>query len=605
MTERNQEWSPAATAADKPEADAPVKPGPSGVPGSRGKRQHESVPATADKSRRVPAREPGEPERAGSSPEQSGDRDQGVSGGSAAGENEQQQRGEARGRRGGGQPVRKDKSGRREKPDRKGGGGSRKSRKPEGKQKERSHSPGSGGRPAARSTRPSLASGPGLPAAAGFEDPEELARRAAEAGRGEPLEVAPFHDLALNDLMAQAETLGVRLNSAPARRLLTEKMILAASEAGRPVVDEGILFVADEGHGFIVRHQNNYQLQPEDPYVAPSFIRRYGLKPGHHLRVQLRPPVEGERCPAVLKLFQVMGDDPERVSRLPPFEDLIPYYPLERILLEAPDSEGKKDVSMRAVDVLTPVGFGQRGLIVAAPRTGKTLLLQGFSNSIARNKPESRLIILLVDERPEEVTDFRRRAQGEVISSTFDEGPEHHVHAAEMVLEKARRLVEAGEDVVILLDSITRLARAYNALMPSGGKMLSGGVEATALQKPKRFFGSARNIEEGGSLTILATALVETGSRMDEVIFEEFKGTGNMELHLDRSLVEKRIFPAINIEKSGTRKEELLYHPDEMERIYSLRRAMQGVPIVESMEMFIQRLKNTETNAEFLMTMNR
>jgi transcription termination factor Rho len=300
-----------------------------------------------------------------------------------------------------------------------------------------------------------------------------------------------------------------------------------------------------------------------------------------------------------------MGQDPETLNEIVPFTERVPYYPTSRILLEA-NSEAKWDnLSMRVVDCLTPVGFGQRGLIVAPPRTGKTVLMQGMANSIQLNYPDAHLIVLLIDERPEEVTDFRRQVQGEVISSTFDETAESHVHAAEMVIEKARRMVEVGKDVVILLDSITRLARAYNTTMPSSGKILSGGVEANALQKPKRFFGSARNIEDGGSLTVIATALVETGSKMDEVIFEEFKGTGNMELHLDRGLSDKRIFPALSMDKSGTRKEELLYHPDEMLKIYSLRRAMKGLPSTDAMEMLIQRIKKTQTNAEFLMSVAR
>jgi transcription termination factor Rho len=293
-----------------------------------------------------------------------------------------------------------------------------------------------------------------------------------------------------------------------------------------------------------------------------------------------------------------MGLDPEEISKVVPFEELIPYYPLKRILLE--DVEVQKDVSMRTVDILTPIGFGQRGLIVAPPRTGKTILLQNIANSVSANSPFAKLILLLVDERPEEVTDFRRHTKGEVVSSTFDEAPESHVHCAEMVGEKARRLVEQGEHVVILLDSITRLARAS-----SSGKIMSGGLESNALQKPKRFFGAARNIEGAGSLTIIATALVDTGSRADEIIFEEFKGTGNMELHLDRGLVERRIFPAINIDRSGTRKEELIYHPEELQRIYGLRRAMQGLGPIESMEMLIQRLKKTKSNAEFLLSLSR
>jgi transcription termination factor Rho len=306
-------------------------------------------------------------------------------------------------------------------------------------------------------------------------------------------------------------------------------------------------------------------------------------------------------------LESVNGQAPEQVLTLTPFEELTPYYPTTRILLEMADCAPPWDsIAKRTIDLLTPIGLGQRGLIVAPPRTGKTVLLQNIAHSIRRNQPEAHLIILLVDERPEEVTDFRRQVKGaEIISSTFDENAESHVHAAEMVIEKSRRMVEFGQHVIILLDSITRLARAYNTMMPSSGKILSGGVEANALQRPKRFFGSARNIEGGGSLTILGTALVETGSRMDEVIFEEFKGTGNMELQLDRALADKRIFPAISFEKSGTRKEELLYHPEEMAKIYSLRRAMKGVPSNEAMEMLIQRVKKTKTNAEFLMTINR
>ncbi len=452
----------------------------------------------------------------------------------------------------------------------------------------------------------SLASGPGLPDGREFEDERELARMVeAAGGGGEPLQVAVLHDRSVKELLAEAEAMGVRDGAAPSRRSLVEKIIRAAGEARRPVVDEGILFVAHEGHGFVVRRQNDYQLQGEDPYVAPALIRRYGMRPGQSVRVLIRPSAKGERCPAALAVLKVMGEDPESASKLPRFENLVPYYPLERILLEKVRTDGRPDISMRVIEILSPIGFGQRGLIVAPPRAGKTLLLQKIAESVATNTPEATLIVLLVDERPEEVNEFRRRGHGEVISSTFDEPPERHVQVAEIVFEKSRRLLEAGKDVVILLDSITRLVRAHNALIISDGRVLSGGVEVTALHEPKRFFGSARNIEGGGSLTILATASVGTGSRMDEVIFEEFQGTGNMELHLDSELVGKRIFPAINIEKTGTRKEELLYSPDEAEKIYSLRRAMQGVPMDEAMEMFIQRLEKTETNAEFLMNVNR
>jgi transcription termination factor Rho len=377
-------------------------------------------------------------------------------------------------------------------------------------------------------------------------------------------------------------------------------------EKNIPVIDRGHLDLTDEGHGYVVHGSKNYRLMPESSLLPAVFIRTFGLKRGHEVEVLVKPPEEGVRCSIVLSLKSVMGRDPGTIADITPFEDLTPFYPTERILLEIPPADKPaRDVSMRVFDILTPIGFGQRGLIVAPPRTGKTILLQGIANAVATNSPEARLIVLLVDERPEEVTDFRRNVRGEVVSSTFDESPESHVHAAEMVISKARRLIEIGEHVVILLDSITRLARAYTALASNSGKIMSGGLEATALQKPKRFFGAARNIEGGGSLTIMGSALVDTGSRMDEVIFEEFKGTGNMEVHLDRDLVNKRIFPSINVEQSGTRKEELLYHPEELNRIYSLRRIMQGVPPSEAMEMLITRLRKTITNAEFLMSLNR
>jgi len=344
-------------------------------------------------------------------------------------------------------------------------------------------------------------------------------------------------------------------------------------------------------------------LYPEDPYLPESLIKLFGLKRGHRLEVLVQAPLQGERCPSVVRVDTAMGMPAAEISKVTPFEELIPYYPLQRILLES--EEPQKDVSMRAVDILTPIGFGQRALIVAPPRTGKTVLLQNIANSITENSPHAKLILLLIDERPEEVTDFKRHTKGEVVSSTFDETPESHVHCAEMVIENARRRVELGEHVVILLDSITRLARAYNALSGNQGKTMSGGLESNALQKPKRFFGSARNIEGGGSLTIVASALIDTGSRMDEIIFEEFKGTGNCELHLDRGLVERRIFPAINIDRSGTRKEELIYHPEELQRIYGLRRAMQGLGPIESMEMLVTRLKKAKSNADFLLGLSR
>ena len=311
-------------------------------------------------------------------------------------------------------------------------------------------------------------------------------------------------------------------------------------------------------------------------------------------------------CPVFLQVEKVMGVEPEEASRVTPFTELVPYYPLERIFLETDEKAEWDNVSMRVVDLVSPIGFGQRGLIVAPPRTGKTVLQQGIARALRVNNPNAHLIVLLVDERPEEVTDFRRQVpDAEVIASTFDESAESHVHAAEIVIEKARRMVEHNQDVVILLGFHYPFGRAYNTTMPNSGKILSGGVEATALQSPKRFFGSARNIEGGGSLTILGTALVETGSKMDEVILEEFKGTGNMELHLDRELSNKRIFPALDFEKSGTRKEELLYHPEELTKIYSLRRSLKGVPPAEAMEMFIQRVRKTKNNPEFLMGLGR
>ena len=426
------------------------------------------------------------------------------------------------------------------------------------------------------------------------------------SGGGEPLDYVRIYNMPLPELREEVASLGIDTPNAPNRDQLIDAITKYAAEKKAAIMTTGILEILDDDEGgLIVYERDSYRVKALSAYVPQAFIKHYGLQRGHIVRAQLHPHREGESCPIVVRVESVMDQDPETLSEIVPFTERVPYYPTSRILMEA-DSEAKWDnLSMRVVDCLTPVGFGQRGLIVAPPRTGKTVLMQGMANSIQKNYPDSHLIILLIDERPEEVTDFRRQVSGEVISSTFDETAESHVHAAEMVIEKARRMVEVGKDVVILLDSITRLARAYNTTMPSSGKILSGGVEANALQKPKRFFGSARNIEDGGSLTIIATALVETGSKMDEVIFEEFKGTGNMELHLDRGLSDKRIFPALSMDKSGTRKEELLYHPDEMLKIYSLRRAMKGLPSTDAMEMLIQRIKKTNTNAEFLMSVAR
>ena len=345
----------------------------------------------------------------------------------------------------------------------------------------------------------------------------------------------------------------------------------------------------------------NYLSCPEDIYVSPSQIRRFDLQTGNLIAGQIRPPKEKEKFFALLKVEAVDGEDPDKAKEKTLFDNLTPLFPNKRFILESAADE----LSTRVLDLVCPIGKGTRGLIVAPPRTGKTVLMQKIANAILKNNPEAYVFILLIDERPEEVTDMERSCKGaEVISSTFDEPPERHVQVAEMVIEKARRMVEHKKDVVILLDSITRLARAYNTIQPHSGKILSGGVDANALHKPKRFFGAARNVEEGGSLTIMATALVwDTGSRMDEVIFEEFKGTGNMEVHLDRALVDRRIFPSINIERSGTRKEELLYHPDEYNRVVILRRALTGVPPVEAIELMLNKLKKTKSNIEFLLQM--
>ncbi|MDA8990557.1 transcription termination factor Rho [Opitutales bacterium] len=410
----------------------------------------------------------------------------------------------------------------------------------------------------------------------------------------------------LQDLKENTAQYELELGQAPLREEILDGLMGKCLEEKVPVLISGILQVMEDGHGFLLQEKDDYRLKSHCPLIPEPLVKKYGLKTGQSVQGYIRAKMDGSTCPVLLQVDQVMSGNPEEASRVTPFTELVPYYPLDRIYLETDGKAEWDNVSMRVVDLVSPVGFGQRGLIVAPPRTGKTVLQQGIARALRVNNPKAHLIVLLVDERPEEVTDFRRQVpDAEVIASTFDESAECHVHAAEIVIEKARRMVEHNQDVVILLDSITRLARAYNTTMPNSGKILSGGVEATALQRPKRFFGSARNIEGGGSLTILGTALVETGSKMDEVIFEEFKGTGNMELHLDRELSNKRIFPALDFEKSGTRKEELLYHPDELNKIYSLRRSLKGVPPAEAMEMFIQRVRKTKNNPEFLMGLGR
>ena len=417
--------------------------------------------------------------------------------------------------------------------------------------------------------------------------------------KGITLELSTIQLTPVPELMQMATDFGLTEIGALRKHELIFEILKIHSRGGGGAKGKGVLEILPDGFGFLRSPYYNYLPCPEDIYVSPSQIRRFGLRTGDTVDGEIRPPKEKERFFALLKVDLINEDDPEKARRLVPFENLTPLFPDQRLVLE----HDVKGISMRVMDLLTPIGKGQRGLIVAPPRTGKTVLLQKIANSISANNPEVKLIILLIDERPEEVTDMIRTTKAEVLSSTFDEPPERHKQVAEIVIEMAKRMTECGRDVVILLDSITRLARAYNTLQPHSGKILSGGVDANALHKPKRFFGAARNIEHGGSLTIIATALVDTGSRMDEVIFEEFKGTGNMELGLDRSLVDKRIFPSINVEKSGTRKEELLLHPDELQRIWTLRKALNGVPAVEAMELLINRLKKTNSNAEFLLAL--
>ncbi len=413
------------------------------------------------------------------------------------------------------------------------------------------------------------------------------------------LNIAELQEKSMQELAGMGAALGVEGIGALEKSTLIFEILKSNAEKSGLMYGSGYLEILPDGFGFLRSPNYNYLPCSEDIYLSPSQIRRFSLKTGDFIAGQIRPPREKERFFAMLKVESINHDSPERKKEIIPFGSLVPYFPTKRLVLEHDPNE----LCTRVVDLVSPIGKGQRGLIVAQPRTGKTVLLQKMANSISANNPEVHLIVLLIDERPEEVTDMQRCVKGEVVSSTFDEPPERHVQVAEMVIEKAKRLVEYKTDVVILLDSITRLARAYNTLQPHSGKILSGGVDANALHKPKRFFGAARNIEHHGSLTIIATALIDTGSRMDEVIFEEFKGTGNMEVHLDRHLADKRVYPAINIEKSGTRKEELLLHPDELQRVWTLRKAMNGVPPVEAMELLIGKLKKMKTNVEFLVTL--
>lgn len=403
------------------------------------------------------------------------------------------------------------------------------------------------------------------------------------------------------ELMKQAGQFKVENPSGMRKQELIFALLQACASQNGSIYGEGVLEILPDGFGFLRSPMYSYMPGPDDIYVSPSQIRRFGLRKGDVVSGQIRPPKEGERYFALLRVEQIGFAKPEKSKNLVLFDNLTPIYPDERFKVE----NGSEKYSSRVIDLLTPIGKGQRGLIVAPPRTGKTMLLQTIANSITTNHPESYLIVLLIDERPEEVTDMERTVKGEVVSSTFDEPPQRHVQVAEMVLEKAKRLVERKMDVVILLDSITRFGRAHNAVQPPSGRVLSGGLDANALQRPKRFFGTARNIEEGGSLTIIATALIDTGSRMDEVIFEEFKGTGNMEIYLDRNLADKRIFPAIDINRSGTRKEELLLKDGVLNRVWIIRKLLAPMNPIDSMEFFLDKMRGTKDNQEFLDMMNK
>jgi len=402
-----------------------------------------------------------------------------------------------------------------------------------------------------------------------------------------------------SELGELADTLGAENDTGLRKQDLIFRIEQRLLDRGDTLTGEGVLEVLPEGYGFLRSQDWNYLYGPDDIYVSPSQIKRFDLRTGDTVRGQVRPPKEWERYLALLKVESINGDEPERAKSRIAFDNLRPRYPEGRLRLETRDG----DLSMRIVDLIAPIGKGQRGLIVASPRAGKTILLQKIANAIQENHPEVALIVLLIDERPEEVTDMQANVKGEVISSTFDEPPDRHVQVADMVMEKAKRLVEHGKDVVILLDSLTRLARAHNVVIKNSGKILSGGVDSKALEKPKRFFGAARNTEEGGSLTIVATALVETGSRMDEVIFEEFKGTGNMELVLDRKIADRRVFPAIDINRSGTRREELLLNQEELNRVYLLRNFLSDMPEVEAIEFLLKQMSRSRNNREFFQQM--
>lgn len=428
----------------------------------------------------------------------------------------------------------------------------------------------------------------------------ERSERTERVEKKEELNIRQLQKMTIKELQDLAKKEGVKECHGLKKQELIFKILKDRVTQNGLMYGEGVVEVLPEGFGFLRSPDYSYLPGPDDIYISPSQIRRFGIKTGVTVSGQIRPPKEGERYFALLKVEAINFEDPEVMAERVLFDDLTPLHPDERLLLETTPEE----LNMRIMDLITPVGKGQRGLIVSPPRAGKTVLLQKIANAVSKNHPEVYLIILLIDERPEEVTEMERATTAEVVSSTFDEPASRHVQVADMVLEKAKRMVEYGKDVLILLDSVTRLARAYNTEVPHSGKILSGGIDANALQKPKRFFGGARNIEEGGSLTIIATALIDTGSRMDDVIFEEFKGTGNMELHLDRRLADRRLYPSIDITRSGTRKEELLLDPEELKRVWLLRKVLNETNPVEAIELLKSRLAKTRTNAEFLMSFN-
>jgi transcription termination factor Rho len=461
---------------------------------------------------------------------------------------------------------------------------------------------GSGNVTRRRTQRPRPSEQPSAPAATAVQAPaaNPPAPRTTSAN---PARLDDLYRLPMPKLFQLAEREGIAEHTGMNRGQLIVAIVRRQIERGEVVRGSGTLEVLPDGYGFLRSAAHNYLASPEDIYVSPSQIRRLALRTGLVVEGPIRLPVEGQENFALMQVELVNGHSPEDKPSSTVFEDLTPLHPNRRLVLETSGEE----LPSRVVDLVTPIGKGQRGLIVSPPRAGKTVLLQKMALAMRKNHPECYLIVLLIDERPEEVTDMVRTVAGptaEVVASTFDEPSSEHIHVSDIALEKAKRMVEGGRDVVILLDSITRLARAYNTEAPSGGKLLSGGLDSNAMQKPKRFFGAARNVEEGGSLTILATALIDTGSRMDEVIFEEFKGTGNMELHLDRRLVDKRVWPAIDINRSGTRKEELLLHPDELDRVRTLRRVLSDMHPVEAMELLVSRIRKTKSNAEFLFSMN-